>query len=52
MRKVITGLFSSLDGAVEGPDKWQFDSFDAQLGELMTQVKVVTRATLPRTAGR
>lgn len=37
MRQVITGLFSSLDGAVEGPDQWQFDSFDAELGELMTR---------------
>src|SRR5680860_605016 len=35
MRKVVTGLFSSLDGAVESPDEWQFDSFDAELGELM-----------------
>lgn len=35
MRKVVAGLFHSLDGAVEGPDKWQFDSFDAELGELM-----------------
>lgn len=35
MRKVVAGLFHSLDGAVERPDKWQFDSFDAELGELM-----------------
>ena len=37
MRKVVSGLFHSLDGAVEGPDQWQFDSFDAELGELMTR---------------
>jgi dihydrofolate reductase len=28
MRKVIAGLFISLDGVVESPDKWQFDHFD------------------------
>jgi hypothetical protein len=28
MRKVISGLFISLDGVVESPDKWQFDHFD------------------------
>lgn len=28
MRKLIAGLFISLDGVVESPDKWQFDHFD------------------------
>jgi dihydrofolate reductase len=28
MRKVIAGLFISLDGVTESPDKWQFDHFD------------------------
>ena len=28
MRKMTAGLFHSLDGAVEGPDQWQFDAFD------------------------
>lgn len=37
MRKVVAGLFHSLDGAVEAPDQWQFDSFDEELGELMTR---------------
>jgi dihydrofolate reductase len=32
MRKVTAGLFHSLDGAVEAPDKWQFDAFDDELG--------------------
>jgi len=31
MRKVISGLFISLDGIVESPDKWQFDNFDAEM---------------------
>lgn len=28
MRKVVTGLFISLDGVVESPNQWQFDNFD------------------------
>lgn len=31
MRKVVAGLFISLDGVVESPDKWQFDNFDADM---------------------
>jgi len=31
MRKVVAGLFISLDGVVESPDKWQFDHFDAEM---------------------
>lgn len=33
MRKVIAGLFISLDGVVESPDKWQFDHFDREMME-------------------
>lgn len=28
MRKVVAGLFISLDGVTESPDKWMFDHFD------------------------
>jgi dihydrofolate reductase len=28
MRKVVAGLFITLDGVVESPEKWQFDYFD------------------------
>lgn len=35
MRKVISGLFISLDGVTESPDQWQFDNFDAEMGEAM-----------------
>jgi dihydrofolate reductase len=35
MRKVTAGLFHSIDGVVEAPDKWQFDRFDDELGELL-----------------
>ncbi len=29
MRKVVAGLFITPDGAVESPEKWQFDYLDA-----------------------
>lgn len=31
MRKVVSGLFISLDGVVESPDQWQFDNFDEDM---------------------
>jgi len=31
MRKVVSGLFISLDGVTESPDKWQFDNFDEDM---------------------
>lgn len=31
MRKVVSGLFISLDGVAESPDKWQFDNFDEDM---------------------
>ena len=33
MRKVTAGLFHSLDGVVEAPNTFQFDSFDDELGQ-------------------
>lgn len=39
MRKVTAGLFHSVDGVVEAPDQFQFDSFDDQLGEMLTGVE-------------
>lgn len=35
MRTVKAGLFHSLDGVVESPNLWQFDSFDDELAEEM-----------------
>jgi dihydrofolate reductase len=35
MRKVVAGLFISLDGVAESPDKWQFDVFD---GDMMAEL--------------
>lgn len=37
MRKLISGLFISLDGVVESPDQWQFDVFDADFGQAMVE---------------
>lgn len=31
MRKVVAGLFISLDGVTESPDKWQFEHFDEDM---------------------
>jgi dihydrofolate reductase len=35
MRKVVSGLFISLDGVTESPDQWQFDNFDEDMGAAM-----------------
>lgn len=32
MRKVVAGLFISLDGVTESPEQWQFDHFDDGMG--------------------
>ncbi|UXN74457.1 dihydrofolate reductase family protein [Devosia sp. A8/3-2] len=38
MRKLTAGLFHSVDGVVEAPDLWQFDAFDAELGQMLGSV--------------
>jgi dihydrofolate reductase len=38
MRKLTAGLFSSVDGVVEDPFLWQFDSFDEELGAGMGEM--------------
>jgi dihydrofolate reductase len=38
MRKVTAGLFHSVDGVVSEPFKFQFDSFDDELGEGLTRM--------------
>lgn len=42
MRKLTAGLFHSVDGAVQSPNLWQFDAFDAELGASMTKTLAVT----------
>ena len=36
MRKVVAGLFMTLDGVVESPGKWQ-EHFDEDMGEAMME---------------
>jgi dihydrofolate reductase len=39
MRKVVASLFITMDGVAEGPDQWQFDVFDEDMGaEMMEQL--------------
>ncbi|RYG57609.1 dihydrofolate reductase [bacterium] len=46
MRKVAAGLFHSVDGVVEAPHKFQFDSFDDALGEMLTEIQTSTDTVL------
>ena len=50
MRKVTAGLFCSVDGVVEDPFLWQFDSFDEELGAGMGEMmgRIDTAAPGPR----
>jgi dihydrofolate reductase len=36
VRKVVSGLFISLDGVTESPDQWQFDQFDDDMMTAMS----------------
>ncbi|MGZ4662950.1 MAG: dihydrofolate reductase family protein [Arthrobacter sp.] len=38
MRRLMAGLFYSVDGVVESPNLWQFDSFDDELGAGMGEM--------------
>ena len=33
MRKIVAGLFISLDGVVESPEKWHFPYFNDEMGQ-------------------
>lgn len=46
MRKVTAGLFHSIDGVVESPNLFQFDSFDDDLGALLGKVIAATDAVI------
>ncbi|MGH8925567.1 MAG: dihydrofolate reductase family protein [Acidimicrobiia bacterium] len=45
MRNLVSGLFISLDGVAESPDKWQFD-FDEEMGEALTTTLETTDTIL------
>ena len=46
MRKVMAGLFHSVDGVVEAPYKFQFDRFDDDLGAMLTTIQAETDLVL------
>jgi dihydrofolate reductase len=35
MRKIVAGLFMSLDGVVEAPEQWQFPYFNDEMGQAL-----------------
>jgi dihydrofolate reductase len=45
MRKVVSGLFISLDGVVESPNEWQFE-FDEEMGAALTTTLETTDTVL------
>jgi dihydrofolate reductase len=49
MRRVVAGLYLSLDGVTESPEKWQFDHFDA---EMMSSLAAHTAAQDTMLLGR
>jgi dihydrofolate reductase len=38
MKKIVAGLFISLDGVVEAPDQWHFPYFNDEMGEAVGQM--------------
>ena len=46
MRKVTVGLFVSLDGVVESPEKWQLPYFNDEMGEAVGAAMAATDAML------
>ena len=36
MRKIVAGLFMSLDGVVEAPESWHFPYFNDEMGQIVT----------------
>ena len=46
MRKVIAGLFISLDGVVESPQNWHFPYFNDEMGQAVGSQIAATDAML------
>ena len=46
MRKVTAGLFVSLDGVVEAPERWQLPYFNDEMGEAAGAAMAATDAML------
>jgi dihydrofolate reductase len=49
MRKIVAGLFISLDGVVESPDRWHFPYFNDEMGQaIQTQMDAADTMLLGR----
>jgi len=46
MRRVVAGLFVSLDGVVEAPEKWQLSYFNDEMGEAVGAAMAAADAML------
>ena len=46
MRKIVAGLFISLDGVVEAPDQWHFPYFNDEMGEAVDSQMAASDAML------
>jgi dihydrofolate reductase len=46
MRKIVSGLFISLDGVVEAPDQWHFPYFDDEMGAAVQSMMDASDAML------
>jgi dihydrofolate reductase len=46
MRKVVAGLFVSLDGVYEAPDQWHFPYFNDEMGEAVSSQMAAADAML------
>jgi dihydrofolate reductase len=46
MRKIVAGLFISLDGVVESPDQWHFPYFNEEMGEAVASQTAASDAML------
>jgi dihydrofolate reductase len=46
MRKIVAGLFISLDGVFESPDKWHFPYFNDEMGEAVGSQMAATDTML------
>jgi dihydrofolate reductase len=46
MRKIVSGLFISLDGVVESPNQWQFPYFNEEMGNAVQSLMDRSQAML------
>ena len=46
MRKIVAGLFISLDGVIESPETWHFDYFNDEMGAVVGAMMSQAEATL------